>query len=309
MRGADRGLLLGDGLFETILVRGGVPFRLDRHLARLRLAAGRTGMPLPFDLAGAVQDRIESGVGLPGEGLHGADRADVDPSGVDRSGADPSGSARSRVGAPRLTSTARARPEFAALRITATRGPGDGLAPPTSPVGAMYLSYRSIERPPPSQRPGLSAMTVGRVDERSLTAGLKHTGYLERILALKAARDVGLDEAVLQNSRGALVEGSASNLFAVQSGTLLTPAVAEGALPGITRQAILELAELAGIPVEIRAPGPEEPVDELFLTSALRGPIPLVRLDEREFGPPGPIYLRLARELEALIERETAPSS
>ncbi|TVP57418.1 MAG: hypothetical protein EA351_05810 [Gemmatimonadales bacterium] len=299
MRGSDRGLLLGDGLFETILVRRGVPFRLDRHLARLRLAAGRTGIPLPAELASAARDRIESGVDLPGEGLHGADRSDADRPGSDRS----------RVGAPRPTSSARTRPEFAALRITITRGPGDGLAPPTRPVGAMYLSYRAIERPPPSERPGLSAMTVGRVDERALTAGLKHTGYLERILALRAAREVGLDEAVLQNSSGALVEGSASNLFAVQSGTLLTPAVAEGALPGITRQAILELAEVAGVPVEIRAPGPEEPVDELFLTSALRGPVPLVRLDEREFGPPGPIYLRLARDLEAVIGRETATGS
>lgn len=266
----DRGLLLGDALFETILVRGGRPFRVERHLERLHAGCERTGIPFPTDMGGRVE-----------ASLVGHDSP------------------------------------YGALRITLTRGPGAGLLPPTSPEPRVYLQVRPIRRPPPEERATLSAFSFGRVDERALSAGLKTTGYLERIMAIRAAHAEGGDEALLLNSRDRLVEGSASNLFAVRDGTLFTATPGEGALPGVTRAAMLELAEFAGIPIRLSAPSRSEAseADELFLTSSLRGPVSLVRLDGEPIGRgvsrgrPGPVFLELAQALEALIDDETSPNA
>ena len=167
MSESDRGLLLGDALFETVLVHRGVPFRLRRHLDRLREASRRTGIPVPADL----EELIFEGRSDPAGSSSEPGPVEANPSG----GPLPPG----------------ADSEFAALRITVTRGPGVGLAPPLEPSGRLHLDWRSIRRPSPTRRVPLSAVIAGRVDERSLTSGLKHTGYLERILAIRVAREAG----------------------------------------------------------------------------------------------------------------------
>jgi branched-chain amino acid aminotransferase len=275
----DRGLLLGDGLFETVLLRNGRPFRLGRHLARLEEGASRVGIPVPDDLEGRIDETLRR--------------------------------ARRRVDTP----ASEDAPRWEALRITLTRGPGDGLIPPEDPAPGLYLRVRTIRRAPPAERPGISAVTAGRVDERALSNALKSTGYLERILAHREARRQGADEAILLNSRDRMVEGSASNLFRVREGVLYTPGCREGALPGVTRAVLLELAASMGIPLGEgpAAPTPEEAYTdcELFLSSSIRGPIALVRLDGTPIGPteregrPGPVFSRLAEALERLIESES----
>lgn len=265
----DRGLLLGDALFETVLLCEGRPFRLDRHLERLREGAARCGIPLPS--------------GLP-------DRLDRDLRGAGRD-------AEER------------RVPWEAVRITLTRGPGAGLAPPSDPTPHLHITRRRVRRLPPDRRPALQAIRAGRVAEQALSAGLKTTGYMERILALRAAERAGADEALLLNSAGRPVEGTASNLFLVRDGVLHTPSVNEGALPGITRGALLELAEVHGIECRVGdAPEPER-CDEAFLTSSLRGPISLVGLDGTPIGDGSrPVFGRLAGALEELVWNETADS-
>jgi branched-chain amino acid aminotransferase len=267
---ADRGFLLGDGLFETIRLYGDHAFRLHAHLARLRAGAQKIGIPIP--------DRLE------------ADVAAV------------------------LKGWKERRPpeaEDGALRLTLTRGTGAGVLPereekPTLVLGASrYAPDRNL----PVR--GLRALVRGRVDERALTAGLKAIGYLERIVALRDARREDADEALLVNSIGRVVEGSASNLFAVRDDVLLTPSVADGALPGITREVVLSLAASGGIPVEERALPPEEltTADEIFLTSSLRELAPVVSVEGLTIGSgtPGPAY-RAMREDFLRIVREEARS-
>lgn len=237
----DRGFLLGDGLFETIRLYGGLPFRLAAHLRRLRKSATRIHIRYPLGMDEAVARALRE-ARCNGDG---------------------------------------------ALRITLTRGPGHGLLPPVPPPPpTLHVHVRPFHADSRLVREGLTASLRGRVDEGALTAGIKGIGYLERITALLAAREDGASEALLRNGRGRVVTGSASNLFLVHGGTLRTPAVGEGALPGITREVVLELAEEMGIPVELGAPASGEllAADEILLTSSLRELVPVVRLVETEGG-------------------------
>ena len=129
---------------------------------------------------------------------------------------------------------------------------------------------------------GLRAVTAAaRLDERRLTAGLKHTGYLEAILAVRQARLAGADEAIFLDTAGHVAEASAGNVFAVHGDELWTPPVACGILPGITRATVLELAPRLGFRVREEPLLPEALAGaaEAFLTSSLRELVPLVALD------------------------------
>lgn len=243
----DRGLLLGDGLFETVRLYCGRPFRLERHLARLERGASTVGIEVPADLRTRVADAVESF----GE-------------------------------------------EEGALRITLTRGPGDGLSPPAEPRSRLILGLRRLRPAAEGFDDGLRALVRGRVDERSLVATLKTIGYLERIQALRVARLEGADEALLSNSAGRIVEGSASNLFAMYESSLFAPGPDEGALPGITREALLEIAATMGLAVVERGLAPRElrAADEVMLSSSLRGVVPVVEIEGMRvaLGRPGPTW-------------------
>jgi branched-subunit amino acid aminotransferase/4-amino-4-deoxychorismate lyase len=146
------------------------------------------------------------------------------------------------------------------------------------------------------------------LDEQSLTSGLKTTGFLERIQALRLARDGGADEALLRNSRGLIVEGSASNLFAVRGTTLVSPGPAVGALPGITRDVILEVATQAGVTVEERGIDRSElpELSELFLTSSLREVVSIVGVEGNAIGTgrPGEVATKLAKLFREVVKSE-----
>ncbi len=261
----DRGLLLGDGLFETVRLFSGIPFRLESHLARLEKSAALVGIPIPAGLRAKVAAGVRS-----------------------------------------------ARGRNAALRITLTRGSGPGLAPPRRPRSRLVITVRGVGGSSRARKTGLSALLRGRVDERSLVATLKAIGYLERIQALRLARAEGADEALLCNSEGRVVEGSSSNFFALRGGTLLAPGPDQGALPGITRGVLLEVAERLGLPVEERAPKPEDLAEasEVVLSSALRGIVPVVQIEGRRVGDgvPGPVFLAFLAGYRDVVRRETGGS-
>lgn len=188
----------------------------------------------------------------------------------------------------------------AALRVTITRGPGGvGLAPPARPAPTVVIAVTPLpDFGAELHVRGLSAhIASGRRNDKGALAGVKTLAYTENVVALLEARERGADEALLLDTDGHLCEASASNLFLVVGGSLVTPPSTCGALPGITRATVLDLASRAGLPVEERVCVPDDlaAASEAFLTSSLRGLAPLVRVNGRPVGDgaPGPVMQQL----------------
>ncbi len=240
---ADRGLLLGDGLFETMRVYGGDIFRLDAHLERLLAGADFLGIPLP-DM---------------GEGLPQALARTLEGNGLARGDA--------------------------SLRVTLTRGSGPrGLAPPPQSRPTLLVTASPLAR---AAYPPATAITSSiRRNEQSPLANLKTLNFLDNILARREAAEAGADEALLLNTAGDIAEASAANLFAVFDGVLQTPSLGDGALPGVTRAVVMELAQELDIPVVEASLIPEQlfGADEAFLTNSLVEIWALVEVDGREIG-------------------------
>ena len=257
---ADRGLLLADGLFETLRAYRGHVFKFEDHLQRLAAGAAELGIPLPEDSPAIASAALET---LAANQL---DRAD------------------------------------AAMRITLTRGPGQrGLLPPEDPRPNLMITAAAYH-PQPAQD-GFIAVTASGVcrNEGSLTARLKTLSYLDNILALRqAARQEG-DEALLLNGKGRVACGARSNLFGMVDGRLLTPAIEEGALPGITRHLILRLCADLAVPAEEGIVSREmlREASEAFVCNSLIEVVPLRRLDGREM-PVGPVTKRLMEAYASL---------
>ncbi|MCB1639933.1 MAG: aminotransferase class IV, partial [Thiothrix sp.] len=117
-----------------------------------------------------------------------------------------------------------------------------------------------------------------------------------------------VDEAILLNERGCVAEGSAENLFVVKDGAIVTPAVTEGALAGVTRGTTLELAQVLGIPARegVLTPYDLYCADECILTGTGAKLIPVREVDGRPIPCPGPVYQQLATAFSELVARETA---
>ncbi|HET7622889.1 MAG TPA: aminotransferase class IV [Gemmatimonadaceae bacterium] len=264
----DRGFMLADGLFETMLVRHGAIFRLERHLQRLRDGARVLHIGLPYTIESDLEE-----------------------------------AARTAAGA--------GRKEAAAIRLTVSRGPGaHGLAPRDATTGTVVITADALPAFPATiYDHGLSALTAGaRRDERSLTAGVKTLSYTETIAALAQARDGGADEVIFLDTEGHVSEASASNVFIVSGGAITTPPLSCGVLPGVTREAIMQLAATLGVQVTERPVHPSEltGADEAFLTSSLRGIAPLVCMDGRSIGSGsvGPLTRSLGTAYSELVESE-----
>ncbi|TAK56459.1 MAG: branched-chain amino acid aminotransferase, partial [Dehalococcoidia bacterium] len=158
---------------------------------------------------------------------------------------------------------------------------------------------------------GASAVVADvRRNETSPLSRLKTLNYLNNLLARRAARAAGADEALFLNTRGDVAEGAASNVFIVRGRELLTPPASAGALPGIARATVLELAPTLGLtPREstltldsIRT------ADEAFLTNSLMEVLPLVRLDGAPIagGRPGSATQSLRAAYRALVSSTPA---
>jgi branched-chain amino acid aminotransferase len=217
---ADRGFLLGDGVFETFLAQNGAPLHADRHFARLREAAAILEIPIPYT------ETV----------LHDA-----------------------------LCTLAAPHGAAAALRLTLTRGPAPrGVLPPASPSPICLIT---ASPPPPALPPArVIVATITRRNEHSPLSRLKTLNYLDNILARQEATRRGADDALLLNTQGRLAEATAANLFVRLRGDLVTPPVAEGALPGIARALLLhggQATERALTETDLAR------ADEAFLTNAL----------------------------------------
>jgi branched-chain amino acid aminotransferase len=264
----DRGLLHGRGLFETFRARRGRPiYRLNHHLARLQAGARVLGIAVqltPADLEASVRSL--------------ADRCTLDDARV------------------RLTVTAGRRADIHQRRPGAADARGSVL---------IQASAAGPDYPEHLYEAGVSAIiaTVRR-NETSPLSRVKSLNCLDNILAREAARRAGAEEALLLNTRGLLAEGSATNLFTVRRGELLTPPVEDGALPGVTRAALLEIAREAGVTAAERSITPADlaGAEEAFLTNAVAGVLPLVAVAGVRIGDgsPGELTHRLRVLYEAL---------
>ncbi|ADB49647.1 branched-chain amino acid transaminase [Conexibacter woesei] len=177
------------------------------------------------------------------------------------------------------------------VRTIAFRGSGAmGVSPRSSPVEVAiatwgwgaYLGEDAMTR-------GIRAKVSSwrRIGHGTHLPGAKATAhYLNSVLARVEAEELGFDEAILLDDDGLLAEGSGENLFLVRDGTLLTPSLASGALGGITRLAVLELAAALSIPVAERplTRGELYLADELFMTGTAAEITPVREVDGRPIG-------------------------
>jgi len=244
---SDRGLTLADGVFETMRAHGGTVFRLDRHLARLGRALAALEISVRPELGDWVLEAVR---------------------------------------ASRVTLVSDA----ASVRLTVTRGIGaGGIAPPADARPTVIVAVTPLPVFPAAvYEVGLTAhVASGRRNERAMTAGLKTLAYTDAVAALLEAQRAGADEALFLDTEGHCSEATASNLFVWTGSTLVTPPVSCGALPGITRAAVLEIAGALGVLTAERAFGLDELLGatEAFLTSSLRGLAPLVRVGAHPIGP------------------------
>ena len=265
----DRGLTVGDGVFDTCAIVGGHPFALRRHVERLLRSAAAIGLPEPpastiTDAARELATLVEGGTG----------RLRI----TWTQGPGPAGSARTEH---RPTLLLTASPEIVSH---------------PSPDGAGARNRTAVVVVPWPR------------NERSPLTGVKSTSYAENVLALDHARARGGTEAIFANTRGELCEGAATNVFVELDGVLLTPPLSSGCLPGVTRELVLEWAREARLPVREETIPVEHlaSAEHVAVTSSLRGIVPVDAVDGRELSP-GPLTLRMQEVFAAAVARDLDP--
>lgn len=194
----------------------------------------------------------------------------------------------------------------ATIYIQVTRGhPGPRVhAFPTTVVPPTVLV---IARPLPALDPELWSQGVTAItcpDQRWGRCDIKAIGLLPNVLAKQQAVDAGVHEALLVRD-GLVVEGATSNLFAVSGGEIHTHPADQRILAGVTRQAVIDQACRAGIPVHEQPISASElqAADEVFITSTISEVLGVVRIDGQTIGNgrPGPLTRNLHAALMALI--------
>lgn len=180
--------------------------------------------------------------------------------------------------------------------LQVTRGPAErDHAFPKQITPTVFAYSQPLKYPEPAQlAAGVAAITVP--DIRWLRCDIKAIALLPNVLMRQQATEQGAAEAILLRD-GLMTEGSASNIFLVLKGTLITPPKGPFILPGITRDLALELARAHGLACEERAVTESElrNADELMLSSSTKELLPITRLDGKPVGSgkPGPLHARL----------------
>ena len=261
----DRGFLYGDSVFETLRTYGGVPFALERHLARLEWSASLAHIPMPLSRQ-ALSQEITAAVASAGN---------------------PESYVRVMI-----------------TRGTGELGLDPGLAgTPARVVIVTPLAVPKAEVY--ERGIAAVTFPLRRSADGTEAAGAKIGNYLVSVLAMGKARDRGAAEALIVDGAGRVVEGATSNVFFVADGALVTPPEDAGILPGITRAVVLDVAASLGIPVSFRCPtiGELLTMDEMFISSSIRELVAVVRVDDTAVGDerPGPVYRRLLDAFRAKV--------
>jgi branched-chain amino acid aminotransferase len=267
----DHGLLYGDGVFEGIRIYGRRIFRLDGHLDRLYASARALALQIPLTPAELAET-------------------------------------------VRQTVRANARDD-GYIRVVVTRGAGElGIDPQTCPKPTVIIIVTDVHVFPRERyAQGIRVITSAtrQVSHGAVDPRVKSLNYLKNILAKIDAQRAGADEAILLNDDGFIAECSADNVFVVRGGTLQTPSPLDGALEGITRGAVLQLATEAGMSAcEPRLTRYDlYNADECFVTGTGAEIMPVVEADGRAIGDgkPGAITRRLSEAFHALVRHEGTP--
>lgn len=264
----DHGFLYGDGVFETLRAYRGTLFRLDQHLGRLEQSAKQIQLILPRSVSGL------------------------------------------RTLLYRTLEVNRLKEGL--LRLTITRGTypwGENLKKGQKPtIVILARAFRGF--PKSLYRKGIKASIHStRMVPPDLTLSqIKSTNFLKNILARMEARRFGAEEAILLNHKGYVTEGAFSNLFLVQGGHLMTPASRSGLLEGITRQAVLDVADSLDIPTQKALIRPKDllEAEEVFFTNSSWEIVSATAIGTIKIGrgKPGRISKRLLRGFRELVKKE-----
>ncbi len=276
----DAGFQHAVGLFETMSAHHGRVFRLNQHLQRLATSATQLGLSRALDI----------------EALAQAVQITIDHNQIDK----------------------------ARIRLTVTPGSMSlvsGGAAPSAPTGTVLIQpTEPTEYDPKYFEEGITVLIAQPgANPFDPMAGHKTLNYWGRLRTLRQAASAGAGEAIWMNISNHLAGGAISNLFLVKDGALLTP-IARGeevekslsapVLPGITRAAVIELAEGLGITVSKQMLAIDDLVeaDEVFLTNSSWQVLPVSKVEKSQVGDgkAGEMTTRLRGALLELIEEETA---
>jgi len=267
----DHGFLYGDGVFEGIRAYNGRVFKLKEHIDRLYYSAKAILLEIPISHAEMMRATVET------------------------------------IRANKLRDCY--------VRLVVTRGNGTlGLNPRSCKKPSVIIIAGKIQvYPAELYAHGMEIVTVPTVRNlhSAVNPAIKSLNYLNNILAKIEANTAGVEEALMLNSEGFVTEGTADNVFIIKNGALCTPPLSAGALYGITRGTVIELAEKLGMKVT-------EPnltrydmfnADECFLTGTGAEIMPVIKIDGRVIGTgkPGPLTQKLVEDYHALTKVSGEP--
>lgn len=263
----DHGLLYGDGVFEGIRIYNHNIFRLHEHIVRLYDSAKTLLLEI-----GMTQAEMENTV-------------------------------REVVAANNK--------QNGYIRLVITRGDGLlGIDPYNCKKARVIIIVGDIQLYPEEYyHKGIAIITSSyrRIPAECFDVRVKSLNYLNNVLAKIEARNTGCFECVMLNSFGHVTECTGDNIFIVKNNVLLTPSTYEGALDGITRATVLELAETLGIrsAETILTRYDLYTADECFLTGTGAEIIPVTSIDARIIGngEPGPITVKLINSFKKYVEQ------
>ncbi len=267
----DHGLLYGDGIFEGIRAYARGVFRLDDHLARLVTSAKAISLTLPLGVDAIRNIVLDT--------LRALGRDD------------------------------------AYVRLVVTRGEGAlGVDPTTCPTPRLFcLAAEAQIYPPEKLALGLEVVTVSwrRPALDAVDPRVKSLNYLNNAMAKLEARRQGADEALILNTGGTIAEASVANVFVLRGRALATPPPTDGALDGVTRRSVIEIAPGLGYSASERSLSRVDLLgaDEVFLTGTGAGIVPVRSLDGQTIGAgePGPGFAKIRAAFLAMTKTHGVP--
>src|SRR6266513_2504729 len=267
----DHGLLYGDGIFEGIRFYNGRVFRLEEHLERLWDSARSICLQVPISMREMAAAVLET---IRQNGL--------------RDGY---------------------------IRLLVTRGIGNlGLNPMQCKHPSVIIIAATIALYHENfYRKGLTIVTCAtrRSNPAALNPAVKSLNYLNNVMARIEANLAGADEALMLNDAGNVAECTADNVFIIKRGQIFTPPVTAGALRGITRSVVFDIAGEFDLKVT-EADLTRHDIfvaDECFLTGTAAEIVPVVKADGRIIGngKPGPITTRIIARFREMTRETGTP--
>ncbi|MCG6552598.1 MAG: aminodeoxychorismate lyase [Candidatus Magnetominusculus sp. LBB02] len=255
----DRGFMYGDGVFETMRSYGGVVFKIDGHIRRLRRSLNMTSLSLPLsdeDLHEAIYSTLRAN-----DLTEAVVRLSV------TRGTGPAGLSMALCGKPSIVIAARLFSPY----------------PQDYYTNGIKLITAKIVRTPPG----------------ALNPMIKSLNFLNNILAKQEADGTGAQEALMLNINGHMAECAASNIFFAKGDTLYTPSVKSGILDGVMRAHVLQLASETGINALEGEffPATLYRADEVFVTNSIMEIMPVSAVDGVSYQV-GQVTLKLMEEFK-----------